>query len=402
MLKRASINNDVKSTEAWIKMPIATRLALLIEAAKQAIEEEAADIRRQDSVAAGRVSASQLASLNALLDEMQSLELANYDKPLSERVAEINEETEVEDMPPWLTSPTARRLCAGEGRPDIDTEIVARRLKGASASRPLEVGVETELSNTEKPAGVTAQTPGAPRSCDGSDTLMLGDDEGDSALHGQAELAATTTDRGTCDSTSSSRAGRARIIPQTSKPSNTAKPSAKPSAKLSATPRPRGSCAKPASAGIAKPGGRSAVGGTATPLINPRTKKPYLRGGPYNTKREGGKRALQRCVQKQLEVQGDVARDTTPKPTATTVGERIELAKLRTEVNDLKHVLELKEAAHAGSINAARLELFSNVQQQVQKMWWDAIRAGAKMAKGDMSFGDPPSLVMPAWDPTTK
>ena len=127
--------------------------------------------------------------------------------------------------------------------------------------------------------------------------------------------------------------------------------------------------------------------------INPRTGKPYVRGGPYHKGGPGSRTsgANPPTAKPKGDVTGALVIDLTKEHKQTVEGLNDTIAKLHSEISKLtaqlsesKAMIKMMKSNNSDAIGFAHAKGLLQQSQEAQSMFQQGLTAGMKMAKGEI------------------
>ena len=98
---------------AFVRSPLADRIAAIIKFAEDRLEKHTAGVRRQDPAMAERIAGTFETHLEAVEQALKNLPPEKYDRQLEQRVFEVHVMLEETPRPDWLSSPVKTKISAG-------------------------------------------------------------------------------------------------------------------------------------------------------------------------------------------------------------------------------------------------------------------------------------------------
>ena len=337
--------NHLASVSDFINMSLATRVPMILEVTRSVATQLAADAGRQDERMQSKTLAKYEAFINGMQAQLTDELLALYDEPLSARIQQYSEETE-ESSASYLNSPQRRELKEGKLRL-LQSRFIVKTVELLDKEDAVDVGqlafdaaaaIEAEpLSPVEEEPEAAAEVPDLvrlepPRRARNVITIRRLADEDEGPQHA-----------------SKKKAGRRAVREEDDE----------------------------------------------APFINPRTKKPYVRGGPNKLpKTPAAAGPIARTVRPLANLGDDRASERSVPELYSRLREeneelKKELAALKLENVKLQAELETVKSTSAMEVRLARAEEASVSQKALHEKFVEGIRLGQTMSGGVPAFSPP-------------
>jgi hypothetical protein len=382
-LARQPMYNEIKVKKqtdiiVWVRKTLEVRIELLVKRANTAIVGLTADVARQCKVDAEKLKAHLTGRLDKTEAMLKAMPPSAYDKQMDKRIFKLKDLLQPEH--PWLQTPERAKLNEGEAV-CISTVLAARRLDpginmpGDAAVQPSPLAPAAVAATATIDAAVAAATATAEE-----EEEEEGEEEEVDTGSGVEEVEEQLKPAEPTVKGKRTRTPTDRLDPEPKQAKSKAK------VRISLTLTRTLACLRSCRRSIAqagpkeKPARKRRLSAEAEASkeagINPRTDRPYVRGGAYNAAKSGS-------------VAASIARTAAAAAKSAPAATTEEVSALKKQVKSLEEQLKTLSESKALAVKNAELEGANRCTELSLKRYIEGLAHGASLSAGNGLAGSP-------------